>query len=113
VDPDELRAWATNLVAKTPAEKERPLGDYSSVTVASGVNQADIPIYIRDFYKNDPPEVYVCYGGPCVSIWYNSHRCGLWIGNSTFELKSSDLLNHACVIPWKPGIYFGGGDFGR
>lgn len=113
VNPYELQAWATNLIANAPAEKEKPAGGYSSVLAGSEINQADIPRYIRDFYKDDPPEVYVCYGDPCVSIWYNSHRCGLWVGNSSFELKSSDLLDHAYVIRWKPGIYLGDGDFGR
>ncbi len=101
VNPDELQAWATNLIAK------------SSVTNggSADVKQEDIPSYVRGIYTNDPPEfveVITSDAGSYVLVAYGGGfgHWGLYVGYPTLVEKSSQNFY---VVQWKPGIYFWNG----
>jgi hypothetical protein len=97
VNPDELQAWATNLIAKTSG------GD--SIVV----KQADIPKWVGLIYKDegDPGEVTVerSSQGVYVEILYGGGfgHWGLAVGYPTLVLTNHDSCYHDL---WKPGIYF-------
>ena len=99
VNPDELQAWATNLIATASFHA----GD--SVVV----KQSDIPKWVGLVYKDqgDPGEVTVerSSEGLYVQILYGGGfgHWGLDIGYPTLVLTNHDsCYSH----PWKPGIYF-------
>ncbi len=101
VNPDELQAWATNLILKTTITASAPVG----------VKQADIPKALRELYKY-PPDADVIRPAESttayVEIWYGSGfgHWGLYIGDSTLVMSSSQTHY---IVPWKPGIYFWSG----
>ena len=101
VNPDELQAWATNLIAKTSVTDGRSVD----------VKQEDIPNFVRGIYTNDPPEFVEVIGrkeGSFVLIAYGGGfgHWGLYVGNPAFKEKSSQ---NCYVVQWKPGIYFWNG----
>jgi len=99
VNPDELQSWATNLIAKTP------------VSSPGGVEEKDVPNYVRAIYKDDPPEFVEIQhgdGGSYVQIAYGSGfgHWGLYVGFTNLEMKSDENFY---VVQWKPGIFFWNG----
>jgi hypothetical protein len=99
VNPDELQAWATNLIAKTPSGNRN-----------AGMNPrvAGIPKGFLDFYEDQPtPDVWVSVGdgGACVVICYGSGfgHWGLYVGDKSSKQESTQQFY---VVPWQPGIYF-------
>ena len=100
-NPDELQAWATNLIAKTEITASTPLA----------VKQADIPKALRGLYEYPPDADIVGPVGSTASyveIWYGSGsgHLGLYIGDSTLAMTSSKTHY---IVPWKPGVYFWSG----
>jgi hypothetical protein len=104
VNPDELQAWATNLIATAN------FGSGNSI----GVKQADIPKWVGLIYKDqgDPGQVTIertRNGDPdvFVQILYGGGfgHWGLAIGYPTMVSTNHDsCYSHY----WKPGIYFWG-----
>ena len=98
VKPDELQAWATNIIAKTPL---------STTTTLVNVQEAEIPNFIQAIYGEYPEDVEVqsSDSGPCVVVCYGSGNghWGLYVGSSTFHQQSD---KNFYVLEWKPGIYF-------
>ena len=101
VNPDELQAWATNLLAKTTVvDRGAPVD----------VKEADVPKFVRSICT-DSPDVDVVVGrdgDKYVEIWYGSGfgHWGLYVGNPSLVLESSE--KHY-IVQWKPGIYFWSG----
>lgn len=99
VNPNELQAWATNLIAKTPSGGQ---------TGMVNVKAPDIPAGVLAIYKDDPPpDLYVSSGegGPYVIICYGSGlgHWGLYVGDKSLKQESSEQIY---VVTWQPGIYF-------
>jgi hypothetical protein len=99
VNPDELQAWATNVIATAHFH-----GGDSVV-----IKESDIPKWVGSIYKKqgDPGKVTVerSTEHSYVQVSYGSGfgHWGLAIGDSTLVLTNHDsCLSH----PWKPGIYF-------
>ena len=103
VNPDELQAWATNLIARTTiVDPKTPVE----------VSEADVPGFIRAIYNENPEEVDV-FGetkgagnaDAYVQITYGSGfgHWGLYVGFPTLQEKSDANFY---VVQWKPGIYF-------
>jgi hypothetical protein len=99
VNPDELQAWATNVIAKTSFR-----GSDSVV-----VNEADIPKSVGLIYKSDGDlgrvTVERSSAGDYVQLWYGGGfgHWGLIIGYPTLVLTNHD----SCYChPWTEGIYF-------
>jgi hypothetical protein len=102
VDPNEVQAWATNLIAKAGTN----VGDSISV------RRADVPAWVESIYRKngdlgdvtierigqDDPRMYVqiCYGGG-FGHW------GLIVGPPTLILGNPNTGHNRL---WKPGIYF-------
>jgi hypothetical protein len=101
VSPEELQAWATNLIAKTTIPASAPVE----------VKQADIPNALRGLYEYPPDADIVGLPGSTtahVEIWYGSGsgHWGLYIGDSTLVMSSSKTHY---IVPWKSGVYFWSG----
>jgi len=98
VNPDELQAWATNLIATTPIAAREKWVD---------VKETDVPSYVRTIYREYPPDVYIsnCGDNPYVLICQGSGigHWGLYVGNPDWRQESSEQFY---VVPWKPEIYF-------
>jgi hypothetical protein len=101
VNPDELQAWATNLIAETPALElhERRY-----------LEQAEIPDYIRAIDKDQIPDVEIVNWGDAVivQIWFGGGfgHWGLYVASPEWTRKSSETHY---IVEWKPGIYFWNG----
>lgn len=101
VNPDELQAWATNLIANTPiTDRKTPVY----------LKEVDIPKYIRAIYNEYPEDVEVVGSdaGTYVVVCYGSGNghWGLYVGSPTLHQESDANFY---VVPWKPGIYFWSG----
>jgi hypothetical protein len=103
VNPDELQAWATNLLIASPnADPRTPIT----------VKEADIPPFIRAISTNQVPDVEISGGKDgfrkSVTVWYGSGfgHWGLEIGFPTLVLTNSETHY---FVQWKPGIYFWSG----
>jgi hypothetical protein len=99
VNPDELQAWATNLLTKTPVPSLNQFGD---------VARTNVPNYVLSIYKDDPPEeveIHSGDSGPYVQIIYGSGfgHWGLYVGFTNLDMISDERFY---VLPWQPGIYF-------
>jgi len=102
VKPDELQAWATNIIAKIQV-----YGGKGSVDI----KDADVLNFVRNIYTNAPPEMVEVVGGDSgsyVVICYGSGfgHWGLYVGYPTLRQESNQQFY---VVPWKPGIYFWNG----
>ena len=97
VNPDELQAWATNVIAKTPAKN----GDTSVDPEATGIPKGLLKL------SEIPPDVWVSRecGDACVVVGYGSGlgHLGLYVGDKSLKAESDQ---HIYVVPWQPGIYF-------
>jgi hypothetical protein len=100
VSPDELQAWATNLITKTPVVGRQTVD----------IKKADIPEYIRAIYNEYPEDVEIVGSdaGTYVQICYGSGfgHWGLYVGDPSLKQESNKQFY---VVPWKPGIYFWNG----
>ena len=97
VNPDELQAWATNVIAKTPAKNE-----YTSVSPkATGIPKGLLELFDYE------PDVWVSRDGgdAYVVVGYGSGlgHLGLYVGDKSFKAESDQQIY---TIPWQPGIYF-------
>jgi hypothetical protein len=103
VNPDELQAWATNLIAKTPTP---PVHDNN----IAYLKEADIPQYIRAIDKEQVLDVYVANweGSVVGEIWFGGGfgHWGLYVSSPGWTQKSSETHY---LVEWKPGIYFWSG----
>ena len=103
VNPDELQAWATNIIAKTRIVDQSPV---------VYLKAEDVPAFVRAVYKNEDslPDVEVINsnGDSWVEICYGSGlgHWGLFVGSPTLEQKSTEAFY---ILPWKPRIYFWNG----
>jgi hypothetical protein len=101
VNPDELQAWATNLIAGTTIADRRTPVD---------IKDADVPKFVRAIYEDSPPDVEVVGGDSdsYVEIWFGSGfgHWGLYVGNPSLVLQTSETHY---IVKWKPGIYFWSG----
>lgn len=97
VNPDELQAWATNLIAQTPATNR----DVSVSPKATGTPKGLLGI------SDDPPDVYVSRdsGGGYIVVSFGDFldHIGLYVGDKSFKAKSDQQIY---VVSWQPGIYF-------
>ncbi len=102
VNPDELQAWATNMISKASFH-----GRDSWM-----VGQSDIPKWVGLIYKDegDPGEVTVerSSEGDFVQILYGGGfgHWGLAVGSPTLVLTTNGESGFQHL--WKPGIYFWG-----
>ena len=98
VNAEELQAWATNLIAKTPLKN----GDTSVNPKATGIPKGLLGL------SNQEPDVWVSRNGGDVNIvvgYGNGDlgHLGLYVGNKSFKVESDQQIY---VVPWQPGIYF-------
>ena len=97
VNPDELQAWATNVIATTPAKR----GDTSVNPKATGFPKGLLSLF--DY----PPDVWVARndGDAYVVICYGSGmgHIGLYVGDKSFRTESDQQIY---VVQWQPGVYF-------
>jgi hypothetical protein len=100
VKPEELQAWATNLIARTPFEGR------DSVKI----KPSDVPQFVHAIYGEDPEMVFIHHSdtGNFIEIWYGGGfgHWGIDVGPPTFQgIENPNFY----VVPWKPGIYFWAG----
>ena len=97
VSPDELQAWATNVIAKTPPKD----GESSFNPKGTGIPKGLLGL------SDYPPDVWVSRSGTnvCVTVGYGSGlgHLGLYVGDKSFKTESDQQIY---VVPWQPGIYF-------
>jgi ABC-type glycerol-3-phosphate transport system substrate-binding protein len=97
VNPDELQAWATNVIAKTSAKN----GDISVNPTATGIPKGLLG------FSDYPPDVFVSRdgGGGYVVVSFGDFldHMGLYVGDKSFKAESDQQIY---VVPWQPGIYF-------
>ena len=105
VKPDELQAWATNLIANA-----RSRDGESSV----GVKAADIPKWVGMIYKDDGDPGRVSIEGlsngvgttnSCVEILFGG-GFGHWGIDVGYPSLAATTTGSCYVLPWKPGIFF-------
>jgi hypothetical protein len=97
VNPDELQAWATNVILTTPAKN----GDTSVNPKATGIPKGLLGL------SGYPPDVWIARsdGEAYVVICYGSGmgHIGLYVGDKSFRTESDQQIY---VVPWQPGVYF-------
>ena len=97
VNPDELQAWATNVIATMPAKN----GDTSVNPKATGIPKGLLGI------SDDPPDVFVSRdsGGGYVVVSFGDFLddIGIYVGDKSFKAESDQQIY---VVRWQPGIYF-------
>lgn len=95
VNPDELQAWATNLLDSTNSK--------------TGIIPAkDLPPFLHKIYNDDPE--FGCVNGSggsneFVSITFGGGfgHWGLFVGRPSFKRES---LGDVFLMKWRPGVYF-------
>ena len=97
VNPDELQAWATNVIAMTPAKN----GDNPVYPNTKGIPKGLLGV------SDYPPDVCVYHdaGGAYVVVSYGDFldHIGLYVGDKSFKAESDQQIY---VVPWQSGIYF-------
>jgi hypothetical protein len=102
-NPDELQAWATNLIATTRS---------ADGGTEAGVIRSNVPAWVGTVEEDDPGDVRIVGltnggGNPdaCVEIIYGGGfgHYGIDIGYPTLIASSNE---NYYVLPWKPGIHF-------
>jgi hypothetical protein len=100
VNPGDLQAWATNLIAKTPFQGHDSLE----------IKPTDVPRSVYAIYGEDPEMVFLQHSdtGDYVEIWFGGGfgHWGIDVGPSSFKGIENPKFH---VVPWKPGIYFWSG----
>jgi hypothetical protein len=98
VNPDELQAWATNMIAKTPSRTGNTPVSAKTTGIPKGL------LRLSDY----PPDVWVSGDGSnaCVTVGYGDGglgHLGLYVGDKSFKTESDQQIY---VVSWQPGIYF-------
>jgi hypothetical protein len=91
IDPEQLRAWALEMIQKKASGKEAPIS---------------MPGYIHHLYS-EPPEILV--DDSCVNLMWGGgfFHWGFHIGNTNETLPFiSDNTEYPYNFEWKPGIYY-------
>ena len=98
VNPNELQAWATNLIARTLTN------DPGEIVI---VKESEIPKSIRAIDVGTSPQVWI-NPRDSVQIMYGDgfHHWGLIVGTSGFTGKGYE---HLYMLRWEPGIFFWSG----
>jgi hypothetical protein len=95
IDPEKLRAWAFQELAKYPATNE------------TDIPGPELPDYVKALTTHPPTGAYVvrANGRECVVFdWSNPNfDWTIMVGRTNLAMRSSTQIN---VEPWVPGIYF-------
>jgi hypothetical protein len=96
VDPESLRAWATNLLARYPIGRTNYMGPFDPPPSLDHIWERGRPsVYIRGGYHDEEAFVFISWGA-AAGHW------GLSVGSPTFTPLDTSNGDKA----WKAGIYF-------